>query len=196
MWESVGGARSAPRPRSSAQRRRGSIIVARARLQHRQMASKVVIPTDSAAADSLLASTELRVVNFCASWAEPCTVCNAAFAELANEHSTLTFIQLDADAFPDQCERFNLESVPAFLFLNGGKLVDSVMGADVPDRIKSSSTRSPPRSRRPTDRRSTFDAPPPKRPNRRRRSMTASASQSPCMLFMKGSPDEPRCGFS
>ena len=131
MWESVGGARSAPRPRSSAQRRRGSIIVARARLQHRQMASKVVIPTDSAAADSLLASTELRVVNFCATWAEPCTVCNAAFAELANEHSSLTFIQLDADAFPDQCERFNLESVPAFLFLNGGKLIDSVMGADV-----------------------------------------------------------------
>ena len=32
-------------------------------------------------------------------------------------------------------ERFALESVPAFLFVVGGKVVDSVMGADVPSLV-------------------------------------------------------------
>ena len=74
-----------------------------------------------------------HVLNFCASWAEPCAHLNVVFAELASEHGKhLTFVQLDADAFPELCERFNLESVPAFLFLQGGSLIDSVMGADAP----------------------------------------------------------------
>ena len=92
------------------------------------------------------------VVNFCATWCEPCEQMNKVFSELAAEHTSLRFIQvsvpiarrarraararafpsqLDADTFPDLCERYSLESVPAFLFLNSGKLVDSVMGADV-----------------------------------------------------------------
>ena len=78
--------------------------------------AKVVIPTDSAAADSLLASTpSSRVVNFCASWAEPLHRLQRLRSCRTRQRALyLTFIQLDADAFPDQCERFNLESVPAF----------------------------------------------------------------------------------
>ena len=43
--------------------------------------------------------------------------------------------QLDADSFPELCEKFQLESVPAFLFLHEGALADSVMGADVPSLV-------------------------------------------------------------
>ena len=45
--------------------------------------SAVHIPADAAAADAAIASTEKPLVlNFCATWAEPCALCNTAFAEL------------------------------------------------------------------------------------------------------------------
>ena len=43
--------------------------------------------------------------------------------------------QLDADQFPELCDRFEIESVPAFLFLHAGQLTDSLMGATAPDLV-------------------------------------------------------------
>ena len=109
-------------------------------------------------------------------------------------------VQLDADEFPDLCERFALESVPAFLFLHGGSLTDSVMGADVPALVNKVKQHSLTAAISSSDVAVTADAPPPassapaKPPlEERLRSLT---HQSPVVLFMKGSPDAPRCGFS
>ena len=60
----------------------------------------VAVPSDAAAAEAAVQGAGTCVLNFCAEWAEPCALCNAAFAELAAEHAHLTFVQLDADAFP------------------------------------------------------------------------------------------------
>ena len=46
------------------------------------------------------------MLNFCATWVEPCALCNEAFSELSSEHEHLKFLQLDADDFPDLIERF------------------------------------------------------------------------------------------
>lgn len=114
--------------------------------------------------------------------------------------------QLDADTFPELCERFSLESVPAFLFLRAGTLVDSVMGADVPtlvNKVKQASLTAAiasPEGVLPGVANTSVAAggsntAPVSAPSLdvRLRSLT---SQSPVVLFMKGSPDEPRCGFS
>lgn len=150
-----------------------------------------------------------HVLNFCASWAEPCAHLNVVFAELASEHGKhLTFVQLDADAFPELCERFNLESVPAFLFLQGGSLIDSVMGADAPalhNKVKQHALSAsiaapdgavapPPPPKTATDAAAATGAGGAKPPlDERLRTLT---HQAPVMLFMKGTPETPRCGFS
>ena len=45
-------------------------------------ASKVTIPADVAAAEAAIKVAGTCVLNFCATWAEPCTLCNSDFAEM------------------------------------------------------------------------------------------------------------------
>ena len=108
--------------------------------------------------------------------------------------------QIDADAFPELCERFQLESVPAFLFLHAGKLVDSVMGADAPalhNKVKqhdlSAAIAAEPETpiAQPSGAAAAAAAKPPL--DDRLRALT---HQAPVMLFMKGTVETPRCGFS
>ena len=54
--------------------------------------STVAIPTIQAEAESSISGGSC-VVNFCASWAEPCAQLNTVFAELSAEHANLKFIQ-------------------------------------------------------------------------------------------------------
>ena len=173
------------------------------------MPGAVKLPLTPPEADTLLRGSSV-VVNFCASWAEPCAHLNTVFSELAEEHTSLSFVQLDADVFPDLCERFKLESVPAFLFLHAGALTDSVMGADVPSLVNkvkqhslTAAIASPGVAMLPTaSAPATSTAPAPTKsapaapaaPLEER--LKALLNQAPVVLFMKGSPDAPRCGFS
>ena len=91
----------------------------------------VVQPASVADADAII-SAKSCVINFCAEWCEPCGHMNMVFEELAKEHTALCFMQVDADGLPDLCDRYGLESVPAFLFFHGGALVDTLLGADAP----------------------------------------------------------------
>ena len=161
------------------------------------MPGAVKLPLTPPEADTLLRGSSV-VVNFCASWAEPCAHLNTVFSELAEEHTSLSFVQLDADAFPDLCERFKLESVPAFLFLHAGALTDSVMGADVPSLVNkvkqhslTAAIASPGVAMLPTAKSAPAT---PAAPLEER--LKALLNQAPVVLFMKGSPDAPRCGFS
>jgi thiol-disulfide isomerase/thioredoxin len=53
----------------------------------------VSTPASSAEAEAVLADGSC-VVNFCATWCEPCAHMNAVFAELAAEHAALRFVQV------------------------------------------------------------------------------------------------------
>jgi len=151
----------------------------------------VVIPSSASEADAALAIGSC-VANFCATWCEPCTHMNAVFAELASEGSNaaLRFVQIDCDAFPELCERHGLESVPVFLFLHGGAVTDTLTGASAPDlalKVRQNALTASIH----TD---AVGAPPATVPIEERcRQLT---SRAPVVLFMKGSPAAPRCGFS
>lgn len=158
----------------------------------------VLAPSSDAVAETALASG-LCVVNFFATWCEPCEHMNTVFAELSNELPALSFIQLDADMFPDMCERFSLESVPAFLFTTAGKQLDLLLGADAPELVArtrkhaltaSISAEMPP-AEPGTGSLSVVDASPPIEQR-----LHGLVRKAPLMLFMKGNPDAPRCGFS
>jgi Grx4 family monothiol glutaredoxin len=107
---------------------------------------------------------------------------NAVFSELAAEHAALRFMQLDAYAFPDVSERLDVMSVPAFVFLRDGNVTDALFGADAAllvEKTKQHAEAAPAIASEPLDDR-----------------LRALTTRSPVMLFMKGTPAEPRCGFS
>ena len=84
--------------------------------------------------------------------------------------------------------------MPAFLFLHSGQLTDKVIGASAPDlvgKVRENAITASIHSEDPTEPAEPTPAPPPLEER-----LAALTKRSPVMLFMKGSPDAPRCGFS
>ncbi|CAJ1062853.1 glutaredoxin 3 [Xyrichtys novacula] len=130
----------------------------------------------------------LTVVHFQAAWAPQCEQMNGVMSELAKEHAHTTFVKLEAEAVPEVSEKYEIASVPTFLFFKGGEKVDRLDGANAPELTKKVArlavTGGPGGSE---DSSGASDL------NQRLKKLINAA---PCMLFMKGSPQEPRCGFS
>uniref|UniRef100_A0A8I5ZN19 Glutaredoxin 3 n=1 Tax=Rattus norvegicus TaxID=10116 RepID=A0A8I5ZN19_RAT len=113
---------------------------------------------------------------------------NDVMAELAKEHPHVSFVKLEAEAVPEVSEKYEISSVPTFLFFKNSQKVDRLDGAHAPELTKKvqrhvSSGSFPPS----TNEHVKEDL------NLRLKKLTHAA---PCMLFMKGTPQEPRCGFS
>lgn len=129
----------------------------------------------------------LTVVHFQAAWAPQCELMNEVMSELAKEYGSSTFVKLEAEGVPEVSEKYEIASVPTFLFFRAGDKVDRLDGAHAPELTKkvqrlavAGTPASAPESG-PTDL------------NQRLKKLINAA---PCMLFMKGSAQEPRCGFS
>lgn len=152
------------------------------------MANLVVVTTQKQFEDSLVKAGKcLTVVHFQAEWAPQCAQMNDVMAELAKEHTHTTFIKLDAEAVPEVSEKYEIASVPTFIFFKGGEKVDRLDGAHAPELTKMVRRLAVAGSPGGAAESGTTD------PNQRLKKLINAA---PCMLFMKGSPQEPRCGFS
>lgn len=85
-------------------------------------------------------------------------------------------------------EKYGISSVPTFLFFKNSQKIDQLDGAHAPELAKKverhAASGSFPLS---------VDESPKEALNARLKKLTHAA---PCMLFMKGTPQEPRCGFS
>jgi len=96
------------------------------------MASQIV--TDNKQFTELVekARTEqvLTVVDFWASWAEPCKHMNDVFQQLAKSYPKHNFLQVEAEEVDDVAEKFDVASVPTFVFIKDGKEIDRLTGAD------------------------------------------------------------------
>ncbi|KAJ3997044.1 glutaredoxin [Lentinula boryana] len=153
-----------------------------------------------------LLSTDLKrvsVLNFWAEWAEPCKQMNDVTTELAKKYPSILFLQIEAETQADIAESFDIESVPSLILLRGHTLLQRITGADAPALTSAVAKFAAGSSVNPQSR---TDLPPVKAsdtvvekedPSEDLESrMTRLMNQSQVVLFMKGSPDEPRCGFS
>ncbi|KAJ3732388.1 glutaredoxin [Lentinula guzmanii] len=153
-----------------------------------------------------LLSTDLKrvsVLNFWAAWAEPCKQINAVTIELAKKYPSILFLQIEAETQADIAESFDIESVPSLILLRGHTLLQRITGADAPALTSAVAKFATGSSVNPQ---SKTDLPPVKAsdtvvekedPSEDLESrMTRLMNQSQVVLFMKGSPDAPRCGFS
>ncbi|KAH9933564.1 glutaredoxin [Epithele typhae] len=146
----------------------------------------------------------VSLINFWAPWAEPCKQMNEVVLELARKYPQVLVLQVEAETQADIAESFEVEAVPTFVILRGHTLLGRISGADAPalTQALADHARAPssllPQSH--TDRAPAApadDAPPESESAEALAArMRALMTQGPVVLFMKGSPDAPRCGFS
>lgn len=141
--------------------------------------------------NSLMTGNELVVIHFYADWAEQCKNMNDVMDELSVQADLkdVKFAKVVAEDFPEVSLKYKIQAVPTFILLRGGNQVDRVDGANAADltqkvrkqagKILASTDTSKPAEEQDL--------------NSRLKSLT---NQAPVMLFMKGSPQEPKCGFS
>ncbi|MCX6149385.1 MAG: thioredoxin [Ignavibacteriales bacterium] len=78
----------------------------------------------------VLQSTQLVVVDFWAEWCGPCKMIAPIIEELANEYDGKIKVgKLDVDSNQQTAIKYGVRSIPTILFLKGGKVVDSIIGA-------------------------------------------------------------------
>ncbi|KAF5345662.1 hypothetical protein D9757_014212 [Collybiopsis confluens] len=147
----------------------------------------------------------VSVLNFWADWAEPCKQMNAVTLELAKKYPSVLFLQIHAEEQTDISESFDIEAVPSLILLRGHTLLERISGADAPALTSAvakfatnpSVTPMSKTDRAPAQASNTLaDVPMEESPDALEERMTKLMTQSKVVLFMKGVPDAPRCGFS
>ncbi len=80
--------------------------------------------------DNLLASNSTVVVKFGAPWCPACTRSKGPFEKIAQdpEFSTIAFVEIDFDKNSDIAQKYDVQSVPTFLYFKDGKLASRKTG--------------------------------------------------------------------
>eukprot|EP00158_Paraphelidium_tribonemae_P007331 Partr_v1_DN28203_c1_g1_i1_m75226 putative Monothiol glutaredoxin involved in the biogenesis of iron-sulfur clusters (By similarity). Binds one iron-sulfur cluster per dimer. The iron-sulfur cluster is bound between subunits, and is complexed by a bound glutathione and a cysteine residue from each subunit len=146
-------------------------------------------------------SKPLCILNFWATWAQPCIQMNEVFEELAKKYSReISFLQIDAEEVSDVSEQYDIAAVPTFIFLQAQKPVDRLDGANafelqkrVEKYAKQESLSIHSLNAVKPAAISATNAPAEMNMDAKLKALT---TQAHVVLFMKGSPDAPECGFS
>ncbi|KAF3903943.1 Glutaredoxin-3 [Orbilia brochopaga] len=162
-------------------------------------------------------------ISFHTSWATPCKQMDQVFAALAATTSSdrAVFVSIDAEEVPDISEEYDVSSVPFFVLVKGREIVGKISGADTDALTAAVQSQTDSAGKAPsvippaqkvvvakntaadtngdvdTSAVATADEPADTEPeeslDERLRKLVNAA---PVMLFMKGTPANPQCGFS
>lgn len=147
---------------------------------------------DASGFATTLASSPLFAVHFWAGWAKQCEQIDTVLAELAKLNPNVKLLRVEAENFVDVCQGNNIVAVPSVLLFKNGKLEDRVDGANVPvlSKLFAKLAAAAPAAA------SAVVTPASSTPKDLNVRLKELVNAAPVMLFMKGTPDEPRCGFS
>lgn len=120
-------------------------------------------------------------------WAAPCQTMNSVIKTLAQAHPQVTFLLINADDQAEIAELFEVLAVPYIILIRNLTILKELSGADPKEFIAAlkqhGALAAPPPQKEA----------PPENLDERLKKLTLAA---PVMLFMKGSPSAPQCGFS
>ena len=93
------------------------------------MARPIAITDDSFNAEVVQSDTPV-LVDFWAEWCGPCKMIAPIVEELAEEFGDkIKFTKIDVDTNPQSAMNFGIRGIPTLLIFNGGKPVETVVGA-------------------------------------------------------------------
>ncbi|QLL34922.1 hypothetical protein HG536_0H02970 [Torulaspora globosa] len=149
------------------------------------------------------AADRLTALYFYAPWAEPCKYMGEVFKALSDEPSNkdVLFLSINADDNSEIAESFEVSAVPCLIIVRKGTILTELSGANPKQFVKALNDHKAslqgtpePQQRSITDEEDEDeDEETEEELNERLTKLTQAA---PIMLFMKGSPSEPKCGFS
>ena len=86
--------------------------------------------TDANFQAEVLESDKLSVIDFWAEWCGPCRAIGPVIEELSKEYDGKIKVgKVNVDVNPNLSVNYGLTSIPAILFVKGGKIVDKQIGA-------------------------------------------------------------------
>src|SRR3982074_1589793 len=86
--------------------------------------------TDSNFQIEVLSSEQLTVIDFWAEWCGPCRAIGPVIEELSKEYGEkINLGKVNVDHKPQLSVNYGITSIPAILFIKGGKVVDKLVGA-------------------------------------------------------------------
>jgi thioredoxin 1 len=92
--------------------------------------------TQQAFADQLQqAGGKLVVVDFFATWCGPCKMISPTIQAMSDEFKDVVFVKVDVDVNKAVSAQYQIQSMPTFLFIKNGGVVDRFSGADA-NRIR------------------------------------------------------------
>eukprot|EP01041_Mallomonas_annulata_P006363 gene6363-12864_t len=141
------------------------------------------------------ANNKLSVIFFWAEWHEPSKTggqMDQLYRSLSLKYNNVQFGRIEAEVFPSASEIFAVRVVPTFVSIIGSKLIGKVEGVN-PTELNSLLTSL---IEMPLEASSVEISPPPAVPANQEERLKRLVNSATVMLFMKGSPDAPRCGFS
>ncbi|KAL3643414.1 Monothiol glutaredoxin-S17 [Castilleja foliolosa] len=161
------------------------------------------------------------ILHFWAAWCDASKHMDQVFSHLSTDFPLARFLRVEAEEQPDISEVYSVSAVPYFVFLKDGKLVDTLEGADpsslankvakLVGSIKPGEPAAPASlgmaagstiletvqilaKENSASQNSTQSPPITADPLKNR--LEKLVNSHPIMLFMKGSPESPQCGFS
>ncbi|KAG1842503.1 thioredoxin-like protein [Suillus subalutaceus] len=140
----------------------------------------------------------ISLIYFWTSWAEPCVQMNQVVEGLAKAYPKLLALRVEAEEQADITDSFDINSVPTCLVIQGHALLARIEGGDATQLKETITKHLGNKSAAPQSTTSQPPAPPlsSETEEQLEARMRNIMNQSAVVLFMKGEPDTPRCGFS
>ncbi|MBA0695394.1 hypothetical protein Goari_002021, partial [Gossypium aridum] len=171
--------------------------------------------------DGLRQSGATLILHFWASWCEASKQMDQVFSHLSTDFPNSHFLRVEAEEQPEISEEYSVSAVPFFVFLKDGQVVDKLEGADpsslankvakVTGSINPGEAAAPASlgmAAGPTVLESVQDLAKANGSSQMGNQVQTGLDDKiekrlqqlidshPVMLFMKGNPEEPKCGFS
>jgi thioredoxin 1 len=94
------------------------------------MAGRVKKITDETFSTKVIGSRSPAVVDFWATWCEPCRKLDEVLEQVAFEYDgRVSFFKVDVNESNATASKYAVRSIPMLLFFNGGEIVDQAIGS-------------------------------------------------------------------